>query len=582
MNNNQATRIKNNSFKEYPLSSTLELTGSQILIKTLLDLGVDTIFGYPGGAVLPIYEALYNSPELKHILIRHEQAGTHAADGYARSTGKPGVVLTTSGPGGTNAVTGIATAAIDSIPLVVFTGQVSTSLIGNDAFQEADIIGITRPITKHSYLVKDVNKLEHTIREAFHIATTGKPGPVLIDLPKDMVNQTGFYTGEKNVSLPSYRPVVHGHHSQIMKAAELLSNAKRPLIYAGGGVIRGQAWKELTEFAKRTNIPITTTLMGLGAFPENSPQALGMLGMHGTWYANMAITECDVLLAVGARFDDRVTGRVDGFSQKSRKIHIDIDPSCISKNVPVEIPIVGDVKNILPLLDQHTKAPEIDEWWSTINQWKKDHPLVASKSDKLIKPQHMIEAISEVTKGEAIIVTDVGQHQMWAAQFYKFNYPRSFVTSGGLGTMGFGFPAAIGAAIGNPDRPVFCVTGDGGFQMTLYELATAIEYNVPVKIAIMNNGYLGMVRQWQELFFNKHYSHTYLKSSNPDFVKLAESYGAAAFRITDPADMNKIIQESLEINDRPVLMDFVVDEEENCYPMVPAGAALYEMVEAPK
>jgi len=584
--NNQATQLKKQRFEGSQESSYNEyqgqeqvLSGSEILIKTLLDLDVDTIFGYPGGAVLPIYDTLYQNEELRHILIRHEQGGTHAADGYARATGKPGVVLVTSGPGGTNTVTGIATAAIDSIPLVVFTGQVPTNMIGNDAFQEADIVGITRPITKQNYLVKDVNDLEYTIREAFHIATTGKPGPVLIDLPKNMVMSKGIYTGKRKVSVPSYRPVTKGHHSQITKAADLLSNAKRPLIYAGGGVLRAEAWEELTAFAERTNIPVTTTLMGLGCFPESKPQSLGMLGMHGTYYANMAMTECDVLLAVGARFDDRVTGRLDGFSPNSRKIHIDIDPSCISKNVPVEVPIVGDVKNVLPNIDKHTQKPDIDEWWTALNKWKKEHPLQSPKAEDHIKPQHMIEAISEVTKGEAIVVTDVGQHQMWAAQLYKYNHPRSFITSGGLGTMGYGFPAAMGAAVAKPDRPVVCITGDGGFQMTLFELATCVENKIPVKIAIMNNGYLGMVRQWQELFFGKRYSHTNLKNGNPDFVKLAESYGAVGLRASRPDEMMEVLQKAMAIDDRPVVMDFIVDEEENCYPMVPTGAALNEMVE---
>ncbi|HKJ47403.1 MAG TPA: biosynthetic-type acetolactate synthase large subunit [Balneolales bacterium] len=584
--NNQATQLKKQRFEGSQESSYNEyqgqeqvLSGSEILIKTLLDLDVDTIFGYPGGAVLPIYDTLYQNEELRHILIRHEQGGTHAADGYARATGKPGVVLVTSGPGGTNTVTGIATAAIDSIPLVVFTGQVPTNMIGNDAFQEADIVGITRPITKQNYLVKDVNDLEYTIREAFHIATTGKPGPVLIDLPKNMVMSKGIYTGKRKVSVPSYRPVTKGHHSQITKAADLLSNAKRPLIYAGGGVLRAEAWEELTAFAERTNIPVTTTLMGLGCFPESKPQSLGMLGMHGTYYANMAMTECDVLLAVGARFDDRVTGRLDGFSPNSRKIHIDIDPSCISKNVPVEVPIVGDVKNVLPNIDKHTQKPDIDEWWTSLNKWKKEHPLQSPKAEDHIKPQHMIEAISEVTKGEAIVVTDVGQHQMWAAQLYKYNHPRSFITSGGLGTMGYGFPAAMGAAVAKPDRPVVCITGDGGFQMTLFELATCVENKIPVKIAIMNNGYLGMVRQWQELFFGKRYSHTNLKNGNPDFVKLAESYGAVGLRASRPDEMMEVLQKAMAIDDRPVVMDFIVDEEENCYPMVPTGAALNEMVE---
>ncbi len=555
------------------------LSGSEILLRTLVDLDVDTIFGYPGGAVLPIYDTLYKNTDLNHILIRHEQAGTHAADGYARATGKPGVVLVTSGPGGTNTVTGIATAAMDSIPLVVFTGQVPTNLIGNDAFQEADIVGITRPITKHNYLVKDVNQLEHVIREAFHIAVNGRPGPVLIDLPKDMINAKGSYTGHKSVSIPSYNPVTQGHQAQITKAAELLSNAEKPLIYVGGGVMLGEAWEELTAMAERLNIPVTTTLMGLGCFPESKPQSLGMLGMHGTWTANMATTECDVLLAVGARFDDRVTGRLDGFSPYSRKIHIDIDPSCISKNVHVEVPIVGDVKQVLPQLDKATQKPNTDKWWATIRKWQKEHPLRISHKEGVIKPQEMIKAISKATNGNAIVATDVGQHQMWAAQHYTFNHPRSQITSGGLGTMGYGFPAAMGAAFGVKDRPVVAIVGDGGFQMTSCELATAVQYKLPLKIAIMNNGCLGMVRQWQELFFENRYSHSILSASNPDFVKLAESYGAVGLRATTPDEMHEVLQKAMDINDRPVVMDFVVEAEENCYPMVPTGAALYEMVE---
>jgi len=555
------------------------LTGAEILVKTLLDLDVDTIFGYPGGAVLGIYDTLFQHPELKHILIRHEQGGTHAADGYARAKGKPGVVLVTSGPGGTNTVTGIATANMDSIPMVVFTGQVASGMIGNDAFQEADIIGITRPITKHSYLVKDVNDLEESIREAFHIASTGRPGPVLVDLPKDMVMSKGVYTGKREVSIPGYKPVIRGHNSQIAKAAEILSKAKRPLIYAGGGVLLSDAAAELTALAEKTNIPVTTTLMGLGGFPEGKPQSLGMLGMHGTWYANMAMTECDVLLAVGARFDDRVTGRLDGFSPNSRKIHIDIDPSCISKNVEVEVPIVGDAKLVLPELTQMMKKPSVDQWWKTLITWKKEHPLKVPESNEVIYPQRLIEQISEVTHGEAIMVADVGQHQMWLAQHYQFNHPRSMLSSGGLGTMGYGFPAAMGAALGCPDRTVFCVTGDGGFQMTAFELATAVENKVPVKIAIMNNGYLGMVRQWQELFFEKRYSHSVLHQSNPDFVKLAESYGATGFRVKTPDEVMPTLKKAMEINNGPVVMDFLVAPEENCYPMVPAGAALNEMVE---
>ncbi|MGD8748777.1 MAG: biosynthetic-type acetolactate synthase large subunit [Balneolaceae bacterium] len=552
--------------------------GAGILIQTLKDLSVDTIFGYPGGAVLPLYDELFDANDINHVLIRHEQAGTHAADGYARATGKPGVVLVTSGPGGTNTVTGIATAAMDSIPLVVFTGQVPTNMIGNDAFQEADIVGITRPITKHNYLVKDVEELEQVIREAFHVATSGRPGPVLIDLPKDMLKTEAHYSGLRKVSIPSYNPTKEGHSTQIRKAAKLLSEAQKPLIYAGGGVVLGEAWHELTAMAERHNIPVTTTLMGLGGFPESKPQALGMLGMHGTYYANMAITECDTLLAVGARFDDRVTGRLDGFSPHSKKIHIDIDPTNIGKNVKVDVPIVGDVKQVLPEIDRQIETPETKDWWRTIHTWQAEQPLKVPKSEDSIKPQHMIEAISEVTNGEAIVVTDVGQHQMWAAQHYTFNHPRSFLSSGGLGTMGYGFPAAMGAAFGCPDRPVVCITGDGGFQMTAYELSTAVEHEIPLKIAIMNNQCLGMVRQWQELFYHKRYSHSILKKGNPDFVKLAESYGAAGFRATNAREMDKILKEAMSINDRPAVMDFRVEEHENCYPMVPAGAALNEMV----
>lgn len=565
--------------KTHTASEPAVLNGAELLIQTLKDVDVDTIFGYPGGAVLPIYDALFDVHDINHVLIRHEQAGTHAADGYARATGKPGVVLVTSGPGGTNTVTGIATAAMDSIPLVVFTGQVPTDLIGNDAFQEADIVGITRPITKHNYLVKDVCNLEQVIREAFHVATSGRPGPVLVDLPKDMLNTECHYSGLKKISIPSYKPTKEGHSAQIAKAAKLLSEAKKPLIYAGGGTVLGEAWEELTAMAERLNIPVTTTLMGLGGFPESKPQSVGMLGMHGTYYANMAMTECDVLLAAGARFDDRVTGRLDGFSPHSKKIHIDIDPSNIGKNVPVDIPIVGDVKKVLPAIDRQTEQPDTDDWWDTIHTWQREHPLIVPESEDTIKPQLMIEKISEVTNGEAIVVTDVGQHQMWAAQHYTFNYPRSFLSSGGLGTMGYGFPAAMGAAFGCPDRPVVCITGDGGFQMTAYELATAVEYEVPLKIAIMNNQCLGMVRQWQELFYNKRYSHSILKKGNPDFVKLAESYGAVGLRATNPKEMDEVLEQAMAINDRPVVMDFQVEEHENCYPMVPAGAALNEMVE---
>lgn len=574
------SKSTNGAQKPHKAIPKIELTGGEILLNTLSDIGVEVIFGYPGGVVLGLYDAIFKSKaKLRHILVRHEQGGTHAADGYARATGKTGVVLATSGPGATNTVTGIATAYMDSIPLVVITGQVPSGMIGNDAFQEADIVGITRPITKHSYLVMDPSDIESVVHDAFHIASTGRPGPVLIDLPKDTLNGKGIYTGNYKVVIKSYKPSKGGNHPKIAKAAELLNNAKRPLIYAGGGVIQGEASKELTELAKKSGIPVTTTLMGLGCFPETDPQSLGMLGMHGTWCANMAISECDVLLAVGARFDDRVTGNLDGFSPHSKKIHIDIDPSSISKNVAVEVPIVGHVKKILPDLTKLVKKTKIDPWKTTIKGWQTEHPLRYKKEKGVIMPQFLIEKISEITKGEAIIATDVGQHQMWVAQLYKFNHPRSMLTSGGLGTMGYGFPAAMGAAVGCPDRTVVCIAGDGGFQMTAFELATAVEHKIPVKIIILNNGYLGMVRQWQELFFGGRYSHSHLEGGNPDFVKLAESYGAVGMRTDKVEELVPMLKECMKIKDKPVVFDVRVRQEENVYPMVPAGATLQEMVD---
>ena len=560
----------------------VEMSGGEILINALIDQGVEVVFGYPGGVVLGVYDVIYKSPKFNHILVRHEQAGTHAADGYSRATGKTGVVLATSGPGATNTVTGITTAFMDSIPMVVFTGQVPSSMIGNDAFQEADIIGITRPITKHSYLVKDASELGDVIKEAFHIAESGRPGPVVIDLPKDMLFSKGKYS---KTSAKTYRGsyrISQDNKKAIKDAAELIKTAKKPLIYAGGGVVSGNAWEDLRTLAYKTNIPVTTTLMGLGAFPESHPNALGMLGMHGTWAANMAIQECDVLIAIGARFDDRVTGRVSDFATKSKKIHIDIDPACINKNVHVEVPIIGDVKKILPDLIDLVDEVDTTNWMVEINKWRSDHPLRYRKREDEIAPQYMVEKISEITSGDAIVVTDVGQHQMWSAQYYKYNHTRSWITSGGLGTMGFGFPAAMGAAIGCPDRTVFCITGDGGFQMTAMEIATAVDQKVPVKVAIMNNGYLGMVRQWQELFYGKRYSHSHLEPSNPDFVKLAEAYGAVGLRATTPKELDEILKIAMEIHDRPVIMDIHVTQEENVYPMVPPGAAVHEMVDTPE
>ncbi|MGE5279337.1 MAG: biosynthetic-type acetolactate synthase large subunit [Deltaproteobacteria bacterium] len=551
------------------------MTGAQILIESLIREGVEVMFGYPGGVVLPTFDVLYDA-KIRFILTRHEQGAAHAADGYARATGKVGVCLSTSGPGATNLVTGIATAYMDSVPIVAISGQVKTQLIGNDAFQESDVTGITRPITKHNYLVKDVRDLARTVREAFYIASTGRPGPVVIDLPVDVQNAKTEFEWPTEVSLRSYQPSYDAHPGQIKKAAKLIERSSRPLIYVGGGVITSGAAPELKAFAEKIGAPVTTTFMGLGAFPSQHPQSLGMLGMHGTAYANHATMESDLILAIGARFDDRVTGRIDMFAPHAKIVHLDIDPTSISKNVHVHVPIVGDAKRALPELTRAVKkAPDTKAWWVTIEKWKDEFPLHYKKDERL-RPQYVIEQIYEATKDRpTIITTEVGQNQMWSCQWYKFAHPRTWLSSGGLGTMGYGFPAAIGAQAGCPDRVVFDIAGDGSIQMNIQELATAVNNKLPVKIAILNNGFLGMVRQWQELFYKRRYSSTVMK--NPDFVKLAEAYGAAGMRITRKEDVPAAIAKALA-TDNVVVMDFVVEPEENVFPMVPAGEALNRMM----
>lgn len=556
----------------------MELTGAQILIKSLEEEGVDTIFGYPGGVVLPIYDEIYKS-NLRHILTRHEQGAVHAADAYARVTGRTGVCITTSGPGATNAVTGIANANMDSVPLVVFTGQVAMPLLGRDSFQEADITGITLPITKHNYLVKDTKDLTRIIKEAFHIASTGRPGPVVIDLPRDISTNTARFDYPKTVNLRGYRILKKVNMLQVNQAAQLINQSQRPILYVGGGAIVAGAHQEVLELAEKAGIPVTTTLMGMGSFPGTNRLALGMLGMHGTRYANYAVCNCDCLIAVGARFDDRVTGKVAAFAPNAKIVHIDIDPAEIGKNVRVDVPIAGDVRLVLSELNPRIEASIQDrqEWLDQIAQWKKEYPLQYEQSSDKIKPQQVIEQIYESTKGEAIITTEVGQHQMWTAQYYKFNRPRTLVTSGGLGTMGFGLPAAVGAQIGCPDTLVFDISGDGSFQMNSQELATAVAYQLPIKVAILNNGFLGMVRQWQQLFHGGRYSQTDLLAVNPDFVKLAEAYGVLGLRAERPEEVRPVLEKAIA-TPGPVLIDFVVDREENVFPMVPPGGTLDNMM----
>jgi acetolactate synthase-1/2/3 large subunit len=562
-----------------------KISGSQAIVKCLQEEGVKIIFGYPGGAVLDLYDALMDA-DITNVLVRHEQGAVHAADGLARVTGEVGVALLTSGPGATNGVTGIATAYMDSIPLVILTGQVPRALIGNDAFQEVDIVGITRPCTKHNYLVNNVEDLVPTLREAFHIARTGRPGPVLVDLPKDLVASKLTYPEKTPIHISSYQPTYNPHPVQIEKACRRIMKATRPVLYVGGGVILSNSSKELTELATKLSIPVTMTLMGLGAFPGTHELSMGMLGMHGTYTANMAVAESDLLIAVGARFDDRVTGKLAEFAKKAEIIHIDIDPTSISKNVKVDIPIVADCRNALKAINKwfdaesnfklEEEAARHKPWFDTIKGWSAKHPLAYRENDTIIKPQYIIETIYQLTKGKAIIATEVGQNQMWAAQFYKFDYPRHFVTSGGLGTMGFGLPAAIGAQMAFPDSTVIDIAGDGSIQMNIQELATARQFNCPVKIAILNNGYLGMVRQWQELFYDRRYSSTTMDVV-PDFVELAKAYGAVGLRATKKSEVEPVIKEALATKNL-VIMDFKIEREEGVYPMVPAGKATTEML----
>jgi len=561
------------------------LRGAEIFCRALKDEGVKHLFGYPGGAVLHIYDALYKQNDVEHILVRHEQGATHAADGYARATGKPGVVLVTSGPGATNAITGIATAHMDSIPLVVFTGQVPRKMIGNDAFQEVDSIGITRPCVKHNFLVNDVKALATIIKKAFYIATSGRPGPVVVDIPKDVTADSCEYEYPENINMRSYSPVIKGHPGQIKRASKLILSAKKPMIYSGGGVILGEASKELTEFARILNYPITNTLMGLGAYPATDQQFIGMLGMHGTYEANMAMHNCDVLVAIGARFDDRVTGDLEKFCPYAKIIHIDVDPSSIAKNVPVDIPIVGDVKHVLKDLNKILNSAknkldenrnELELWWKQIREWSSIDCLKYDRTSSIIKPQHVVEKLWELTNGNAYITSDVGQHQMWAAQFYKFDKPRRWINSGGLGTMGFGLPSAMGVKLAFPNETVACITGEASLVMCIQELSTCLQYGTPIKIINLNNRYMGMVRQWQEFFYSGRYSHSYMEAL-PDFVKIAESYGHAGIRIEKSGDVENALKEALSMKDKTVIMDFITDQTENVYPMIASGKGHHEM-----
>jgi acetolactate synthase-1/2/3 large subunit len=565
----------------------MELTGAEIVVRSLKDEGVDLVFGYPGGAALHIYDAFYSQEDVRHILVRHEQAATHAADGYARATGKPGVVLVTSGPGVTNTITGIATAYMDSIPMVVLAGQVPTHLIGDDAFQEVDTVGITRPCVKHNFLVRDVKDLATTIKKAFYIANTGRPGPVVVDIPKDVTALKTEYSYPKEIRMRSYAPVSRGHSKQINRAAHLLLGAKRPIIYTGGGIVLSNAARQLTALVDKLDYPCTNTLMGLGGLPSDHPRFLGMLGMHGTYEANMAMYESDVMLAVGVRFDDRVTGDLAKFSPHAKIIHIDIDPASIGKNVRVEVPIVGDATTVLDQLleaiGSSGTSPDNDAltaWWSQIQEWKGKDSLRYDSSDELIKPQFVVQKLHEVTLGDAYVTSDVGQHQMWAAQYYGFNKPRRWINSGGLGTMGFGLPSAMGVQLAHPESAVACVTGEASIMMCIQELSTCKQYGLPIKVINLNNRYMGMVRQWQEFFYDSRYSHSYMDSL-PDFVELASSFGHTGIQIDKPGDVEAALRDAFARKDQLVFLDFITDQSENVYPMISAGAGHNEMVLKP-
>ncbi|WP_017941169.1 MULTISPECIES: biosynthetic-type acetolactate synthase large subunit [unclassified Thioalkalivibrio] len=565
-------------------SSSTAITGAEIFCRSLQAEGVEVVFGYPGGAVLHIYDALYRQDKVSHVLVRHEQGAVHAAEGYAKSSDKPGVALVTSGPGATNAITGIADAYMDSVPLVVFTGQVPTSLIGNDAFQEVDTVGITRPCVKHNFLVKDVKDLATTIKKAFYVATTGRPGPVVVDIPKDVTADSCEFEYPESIHMRSYNPTTKGHTGQIRKAVELILSAKQPMIYTGGGVILGRGSEALTEFTRQLGYPITNTLMGLGGYPASDKQYLGMLGMHGTYEANMAMHHADVLIAIGARFDDRVTGNIEKFCPHAKIVHVDVDPSSISKNVKVDVPIVGEVEPVLRELikglNENGGKPDAEAlatWWKQIEEWQAQDCLKYDQTSELIKPQYVVQKFWELTEGDAYVTSDVGQHQMWAAQFYRFDKPNRWINSGGLGTMGVGLPFAMGVQFAHPDATVGCITGEASIQMCIQELSTCFQYQLPLKILNLNNRYLGMVRQWQEFFYQGRYAMSYMDAL-PDFVKLAEAYGHVGIQVTQPGDVEGAIKEALAQKERLVFLDFITDQSENVYPMIPAGAGQNEMI----